>query len=71
MTENIKSNVTKNVYPLFLIDKVIKMFLDYNFSSNQNQLKDESDVHYFRLPYISKLSHHIKIKLFETFERVL
>ena len=33
------------------------------FSSNQNQLKDKSDVHYFKLPYIGNLSHNIKIKL--------
>ena len=33
------------------------------FSSNQNQLKDKSDVHYFKLPYIGDLSHHIKNKL--------
>ena len=37
--------------------------LDYKFSSNHNQLKDKSDVHYFKLPYISNLSHHIKNKL--------
>ena len=29
----------------------------------QNQLKDKSDVHYFKLAYIGSLSHHIKIKL--------
>ena len=63
MTENIKSNSIKNVYPPFLIDKVIKKYLDYKFSSNQNQLKDKSDVHYFKLPYIGTLSHHIKNKL--------
>ena len=34
--ENIKSNLIKNAYPLFLIDKVIKKYLDYKFSSNQN-----------------------------------
>ena len=39
------------------------MYLDYKFSSNQNQLNDKSDVHYFKLPYIGKLSHHIKNKL--------
>ena len=60
--ENIKSNLIKNAYPLFLIDKVIKKCFDYEFSSNQNQLKDKSDVHYFKLPYISNLSHHIKNK---------
>ena len=55
--ENIKSNYIKNAYPPFLINKVIKKYLDYKFSSNQNQLKD---VHYFELPYIGNLSHHIK-----------
>ena len=34
--ENIKSNLIKNAYPPFLIDKVIKKYLDYKFSSNQN-----------------------------------
>ena len=61
--ENIKSNLIKNAYPPFLIDKVIKKYLDYKFSSNQNQLKDKSEVHYFKLPYIGNLSHHIKNKL--------
>ena len=28
-------------------------------------LKDKSDVHYFKLPYIGNLSHHIKNKLSE------
>ena len=61
--ENIKSNLIKNAYPPFLINKVNKKYLDYKFSSNQNQLKDKSDVHYFKLPYIGNLSHHIKNKL--------
>ena len=34
--EKMKSNLTKNAYPLFLIDKVIKKYLHYKFSSNQN-----------------------------------
>ena len=61
--ENITSNLIKNTYPPFLINKVIKNYLDYKSSSNQNQLKDKFDVHYFKLPYISNLSHHIKNKL--------
>ena len=61
--ENIKSNVIKNDYPPFLIDKFVKKYLDYKFSSNQTQLKDKSDVHYFKLPYIGNLSYHIKNKL--------
>ena len=43
--ENIKSNRIKNAHPPFLIDKVvIKKYLDYKFSSHQNQLKVKSDV---------------------------
>ena len=33
------------------------------FSNNQNQLKDKSDVRYFKLPYIKLVSHHTKTKL--------
>ena len=60
--ENVKSNLIKNAYLPFLIDKVIKKYLDYKFSSNQNQLIDALDVHYFKLPYISNLSYNIKKK---------
>ena len=35
------------------------------FSSNQNQLKDTSVVHYFKLPYIGNLLHHVKNKLWK------
>ena len=61
--ESIKSDLIKNAYPPFLIDKVIKNYLDYKFSSNQNQLKDTPDVHYIKLQYIGNVSHHIKNKL--------
>ena len=61
--EYIKSNLIKDAYPPFLIDKVNKKYLDHNFSSNKNQLKDTPDVYYFKLPYISNLSNHIKNKL--------
>ena len=59
--ESIKSNLIKNAYPLFLIDKVIKNYINYKFSSNKNQLKHTSDVHYFKLLYIGNLPHHTKI----------
>ena len=55
--------IIKNAYLPFLIDKVIKKYLDYKFASNQNQLKDKSDIHYFKLSYFKNLSHHIKNKL--------
>ena len=57
--ENIISNFIKNENPPFLIDKAIK------FYSNQNQLKEKYNFHYFKLPYIGNLSHHIKIKLWK------
>ena len=53
--ENIKSNVIKNACPPFLIGKVIKKYLDYKFSRNQNQLKDKFEAYYFKLPYIGSL----------------
>ena len=58
--ENIKSNLIKNACLPFLINKFIKNYLDYKFSSSQNQFKDTSDVYYFKLKYIGNLSHHIK-----------
>ena len=57
---NVKSNLIKNAYPPFLIDKVIKRYLDHKFSNNKNELKDRSDLYYFKLPYIGNVSHHIK-----------
>ena len=60
--ENIKSNLIKNAYPQFLINKVVKKHLYYKFSSNQNQLNYKSDVHYFKWPYIGNLWQHIKNK---------
>ena len=53
----------KYAYPPFLIDKIIKKYLDYKFPRNHNQLRDKSDVYYFKLPYIATFSHHIKNKL--------
>ena len=41
----------------------MKNYLDYKTFSNQNQLKNKSDVYQFKLPYIGNISHHIKIKL--------
>ena len=66
--ENTKSNLIKNAYPPFFIDKVIKKYLDYKISSNQSQLRDKFDVHYFKLRYISNLSHPIK-KIFRNFAK--
>ena len=63
MTQKGLNLILLNAYLPFLIDKVIIKYFNYKFFSNQNQLKDTSDVHYFKLPYIGNLSHHIKNKL--------
>ena len=46
--ENNKFNLINNTYPPFLFDKVIKMYLDYKFSSNQSQLKDKTSARYYK-----------------------
>ena len=61
--ESIKSSIIKIAYPPFPIHKIIINYLNNNFSNNQNQLKDTSDVYYFKLPHISYLFHYIKNKL--------
>ena len=61
--ENIKYNLVKNSYPPFLIDKVMKKYLDHKISSNKKELKDAYDVDYFKLPYIRNLLRHIENKI--------
>ena len=58
--ENTKSNLIKNAYPPFFIDKVIKKYLDYKISSNQSQLRDKFDVHYFKLRYRQPITPYQK-----------
>ena len=49
------------------IRHLIKLILYENdvklLKFNQNQLKDKSNVHYFKLSYIGNLSYHIRNKL--------
>ena len=61
--ENIKFNLIRNTYLPFLIDKIVRKYLNHKISSNQNRLKEACDVSYFKLPYTGNLSHHIKNKL--------
>ena len=46
-----------------IMDTSFKKYFLYKFCSNQNQVKDIFNVHYFKLPYIGSLSYHIKNKL--------
>ena len=55
------------------MNKVIKKYLDYKFSSNQNRRlvtkKDKSDVYFFKLPYIGNLLLSIKNSEFQNFAK--
>ena len=66
--KSIKSNLIKNPYLPFLIDKVIKKYLHYKLSSKQNRLKDPSDVHYFKLLYTAIIHTILKIN-FQTLQK--
>ena len=65
--ENIKSNLIKNGYLPFLINK--KKYLNFKISSNQNHLKDKSNVHYFNFTCICESCHHFKTRIEEHVKR--
>ena len=58
--ENIKSSLIKNAYLPFLINK--KKHLNFKISSNQNHLKDKSNVHCFNLSLSATFHTISKIK---------
>ena len=66
--ENIKSNLIKNAYPPFLINKSLKSTSILSCLVTKNQLRDTSDTYYFKLPYISNLWHHIKNTLLKFYK---
>ena len=63
--KDIVKTLKQNLYPQNLIDKTIKTYLD-NFYSNKQKKKKDSDIHYFKLPYLGKFSEQIKRKLHKT-----
>ena len=46
--ENIKSSLIKNGFPPFLIDKVIKKYLDYKFSIIEEHIKKDNKSDFFK-----------------------
>ena len=58
--KNIKSNL-ENSYPPFLIDRVIRKYLNDKFSSNQNQLK--THLTFITLNYDILATVHIILKI--------
>ena len=68
--ENIKSNLIENASPPFLICKFIKYYLNRKFSSNQNQLRETSNLYYFTLSHICSLFHHFFNKLLKLCKKI-
>ena len=67
--ENIKSNLNKNACLPFLINKVIKKYLDYKFTGNQNQLK-VTNLMFITLNYHISTTFHTTSKVnFQNFAK--
>ena len=57
-------NLLRNLYPKRLIDKIIKTYLDKKFNNNVQTVPEvETEVRYFRLPYIGERSQAAKQKV--------
>ena len=61
--ESIISNLIKNAYPQFLIDKVINTISFLVTKINWKHIWRTHSNKYYKLPYIGNLSHHNKNKL--------
>ena len=52
------------MFPQFIIDKVVKNYLDKTFTTPQNVCEsDSNNVRYFKLPYMGKYSNLTQAKL--------
>ena len=62
----IKNLLMNNLYPFYLLDKEIKKFLEYQFTTNENTsiIHNSKSVSYYKLPYIASYSNSTKKKKF-------
>jgi len=61
--DNVKKLLEKNTYPMHLIDKTLKNYLDTKYTSENNQQVSSKNVRYYKLPFIGKFSEHTKTKV--------
>jgi len=62
--ENIKHILQKNLYPNYLIDNIVKTYLNKHCCPNENNSTNKSDnVRYYRLPFTGKFSEQLQNKL--------
>ena len=63
---NVKHLLMKNMYPSYLIDKLVERFLHKRFSTNNyNAVKESKTTLYHKLPYIGSFSNNTKKKIKE------
>ena len=58
----IEDVLKRNSYPSFILDKIIKAYIDKIRYKNNKVLSDVNKLRYFKLPYISKYSEQVQKK---------
>ena len=59
----IKDVLKRNSYPPFILDKIIKAYINY-INCNNNKVSSEfNKLQYFKLPYIGKYSEQVQKKI--------
>ena len=57
-----KDVLKRNSYPPFILDKIIKAYIDKIHYSNSKVSSEVDKLRYFKLPYISKYSEQVEKK---------
>ena len=58
----IEDVLKRNSYPSFILDKIIKAYIDKIRYKNNKVLSDVNKLRYFKLPYIGKYSEQVQKK---------
>ena len=59
----IKDVLKRNSYPPFILDKIIKTYIDKIHYNNNKVSSELNKLQYFKLPYISKYSEQVQKKI--------
>ena len=59
----IKDVLKRNSYPPFILDKIIKVYIDKIHYNNNKVSSDVNKLRYFKLPYIGKYSEQVQKKI--------
>ena len=61
--ENVKTVLQRNLYPIQLIDKIARSYLNNKISSGNKVNQPESNTRYYKLPFIGRFSGQTQEKL--------